>query len=86
MEEIDSGIKYWFNELDQAKKRYDEYHKEGKRIIDIYSCKDSSKVPFNILFSNTDTLFPALYSSTPRPVVMRRFKDEDQTAKAATMA
>ena len=41
---------------------------------------------FNILFSNTETLLPALYSAVPRPVVNRRFKDEDPTGKASATA
>lgn len=78
------GVKYWFNELEEAKKRDSEFHKEGKRINAIYECEDVNKVPFNILYSNTDTLIPALYSATPRPVISRRFKDEDPIGKAAS--
>lgn len=80
------GVKYWLNELDEAKKRDQDYHKEGKRIIDIYECKDAAKVPFNILFSNTDTILPALYSAIPRPVIKQRYKNEDATAQAAATA
>lgn len=80
------GVKYWLNELDEAKKRDKDYHKEGQRIIDIYQCKDTAKVPFNILFSNTDTILPALYSAIPRPVIKQRYKNEDATAQAAATA
>jgi len=80
------GVKYWLNELDEAKKREQKWHKEGRRILDIYSCKDTNKVPFNILYSNTDTILPALYSAIPRPVIKQRYKDEDITAQAAATA
>jgi len=50
------GVKYWLNELDESKKRDQDYHKEGARIVGIYECKDAQKVPFNILFSNTADL------------------------------
>jgi len=80
------GVKYWLNELDEAKKRDQDYHKEGARIIGIYECKDTQKVPFNILFSNTDTILPALYSAIPRPVIKQRYKNEDATAQAAATA
>jgi len=86
--EEDTEIGYWLNEIEQAKKRDKEYRKTGERVLDIYACKDASKVPFNILFSNTDTLLPALYSSVPRPAVKQRFKDQpnplaQHAAKAA---
>jgi len=85
-EPMNTDLAYWLNEIDGAKKRDDDYVRDGDRILDIYSCKDEKKVPFNVLFSNTDTLLPALFSSTPRPVVQRRFKDDDPIGKAAAMA
>jgi len=85
-EPINTDLAYWLNEIDDAKKRDEDYVRDGDRILDIYSCKDEKKVPFNVLFSNTDTLLPALFSSTPRPVVQRRFKDDDPIGKAAAMA
>jgi hypothetical protein len=81
--EDQGGVKFWLNELEEAKKREKEFHKEGKRINSIYECEDTKKTPFNILYSNTDTLIPALYSATPRPVISRRFKDDDPLSKAA---
>lgn len=36
---------------------------------------------FNILWSNTETLRPALYNSTPKPDVRRRFNDADPQGK-----
>ncbi len=80
------NISYWFDELSQARKRDSDFISDGERIMDIYACRDDKRVPFNILYSNTDTLLPALYSSVPRPVVMRRFRDDDPVGKAASMA
>ena len=40
------------------------------------------KNTFNILWSNIETLKPAIYNKTPVPNVQRRFKDEDQLGKA----
>lgn len=77
-------VAYWLNELDAARKREKDWRKEGERILDIYSGKKST--PFNILYSNTETLLPALYSAVPRPVVQRRFKDEDPLGKLASTA
>lgn len=79
-------VRHWLGEIASAKKREKDYRKDGKEVIDIYSGKCPDKVPFNILFSNIETLLPALFSQTPRPVVQRRFKDEDPLGKAAAMA
>jgi hypothetical protein len=76
----------WIAELDQAKKRDEKFRKDGERVLEIYECDDPNKVPFNILFSNTDTLIPALYSAIPIPDVRRRFDDKDPTGKAASEA
>ena len=79
-------VMHWLGEISSAKKREKDYRKDGKEVIDIYSGKCPDKIPFNILFSNVETLLPALFSQTPRPVVQRRFKDEDPLGKAAAMA
>lgn len=79
-------VVYWCNEITAARKREEEYREEGQKIIDIYDGKKSESVPFNVLFSNTETLLPAVYSAVPRPVVERRFKDNDPLGKAAALA
>ncbi len=46
---------------------------EAEKIVKIYEADESEAVPFNILYSNTETILPALYNSTPRPEVARRY-------------
>ena len=84
--EQDSVVRYWLNEIGAAKKREKDWRKDGERILEIYSGKKSSTTPFNILFSNTETHLPAVYSAVPRPIVTRRFKDEDPLGRHASMA
>lgn len=79
-------VKFWLAEIDAAKKRESDFRKDGQRIIKIYEGAKGEQTPFNILFSNTETLMPALYSTVPRPVVQRRFKDTDPLGKAAAQA
>lgn len=79
-------VEYWLNEIKQAKKREKGYLKVGQEVFKIYEADDEEMVPFNILFSNTETLRPALFSAQPRPVVMRRFKDDDPVGKMAADA
>lgn len=79
-------VKFWLGEIAAARKREKDWRREGRRIVDIYHGKKKDQIPFNILYSNTETLAPALYNSQPRPVVQRRFKDEDPMGKAAAQA
>jgi len=78
------AVKFFLNELAAARKREEDYRKEGKRILELYA--GGKDTPFAILYSNTETLLPALYSAVPRPVVQRRFKDDDKLGKLAAHA
>ena len=77
-------VKFFLNELAAARKREKDFRKDGKRILEIYAGEKNN--PFAILYSNTETLLPALYSAIPRPVVQRRFKDDDKLGKLAAHA
>jgi len=84
--EISETVQFWLDEIGAARKREKDFRKDGKRIREIYDGSKSEETPFNILFSNVETMAPALYSQVPRPVVQRRFKDEDPIGKAAATA
>lgn len=85
-EQISEATNFWRNELAEARRREKDYWKQGKEVLEIYNGECPDKIPFNVLFSNTETLLPALYSNTPRPVVGRRFKDEDPLGAAVAKA
>ena len=71
------NVRYWMNELDDAKRREQDFRKDGETILDLYNAEHPDMNPFNILFSNTETLSPALYSQLPRPAVKERFAEKD---------
>lgn len=79
----DPEIKLWTEELASASKREKSWRKEGRKLVAIYEACKKDEVPFNILYSNTETLSPALYNQVPRPRVDRRYKDEDPLGKTA---
>lgn len=81
-----AAIRWWLGEIDMGKKREKDYRKEGDRVLQIYGGKKKDSTPFNILYSNTETLLPALYGAVPRPVVQRRFKDADPLGKLSAQA
>jgi len=74
-------FKYWLAEYQLACKREATWSKQGDNVIKKYEDdrpEYSESTGFNILWSNTETLLPAMYSRTPKPVVSRRFKDDNE--------
>ncbi len=76
----------WLSEIEACRKREKDFRETGKRVLELYDGTKAADTPFNILYSNTETLKPALYSALPRPIVQRRFKDDDPLGKAAAQA
>lgn len=77
-------VRLWLSEIADARRREKRYRAEGKSAIELYEAGKKVEYQFNILYSNTETLAPALYNVVPRPVVQRRFKDEDKIGKLAS--
>ena len=82
----DAAVAYWLSEFEAFRKREKDYRKEGERILEIFGGEKKTTQPFNILYSNTETLLPSLYSAVARPLVQRRFKDADPIGKLAAQA
>lgn len=62
-------IKKWLHEIQAAKRREKSWRKESKDLVAMYEAGKGENVPFNILYSNTETIAPTLYNALPRPVV-----------------
>lgn len=82
---VHSDVKKWMGELDLARKREKDWRKCGKKVQEIYEGCKAEDTPFNVLYSNTETLAPALYAQIPRPAVERRFKDDEDKLGAAVV-
>ena len=78
--------KSWNSKLEDAFKREATFRKEAKRCVNMYEAEGDQKQSFAILYSNTETLAPAVYNSRPIPRVDRRFKDSDPVGKLASDA
>lgn len=87
-------VRKWCKELDLSSKQEKDWRKDSERVVKIYrgeDCRTDSdnggtelkRNAFNILWTNTETMRPALYNSTPQPVCRRRFRDESPVGKAA---
>lgn len=79
-------VEAYLSEYQAALKREKDFRKKGWRLVKMYEGAQKDQNQFNILFSNTETLAPALYNATPRPVVQRKFKDADPLGMAAAKA
>jgi hypothetical protein len=77
-------VRRWLLELKLADKRESQWREKGDKVLKRYRQKEIKKHSFNILWSNTETMRPAIYNSLPKPDVRRRFKDEDPIGKAVS--
>lgn len=83
-------VKDWLEEINLSLKRNEKkWWKKADRVIKRYrdereSERDNAK-KYNILWSNVETLKPALYNQPPKPEVRRRFKDNNPVARQASM-
>jgi len=78
--------KRWKNELKQAKREDETWVKRGKKIVKRYRddrTQSQTSKRYNVLWSNIQTMLPALYGRTPRAQVERRWKDKDPVARTA---
>lgn len=88
MKEINpvAEAKRWKNELKQAKREDEKWINRAKKIVRRYrDDRTASQVSkrYNVLWSNIQTMLPALYGKTPRAQVERRWKDKDPVARTA---
>lgn len=85
-------VSRWLAEIKAYSKTFKGWHDRATNIIKRYRDERESdqeefvKEPehrFNILWSNIQTLQPAIYSRLPEPDIRRRHKDKDTTGRAA---
>lgn len=84
-------VAFWLKEIELSSEAEEPWRKYAKNVLEVYEGETQKRFAkdqkgarnneFNILWSNTETLKPALYNSTPRPDVRKRFKDKDPTGR-----
>ena len=87
----DTEVSRWSKEIDLALKRDKDWtadaevayktYRNDRRIAGEGGRDHRKKDTFNILWSNVETIRPALYSTVPRPDIRRRFQDDDPIGK-----
>lgn len=74
----------WKKELQLADKREKDWRTEAEKVVRRYRAEERKKDRVAVLWSNTETLRPAIYNSRPSPDVRRRFRDADPVGKAVS--
>jgi hypothetical protein len=77
----------WVMEIERYERKANQFKKRGDLILQRYTAEKKDEqaklTTFNVLWSNIQTLKPALYSKDPTPEVERRFKDNDPVGRVA---
>jgi hypothetical protein len=79
----------WYNTIAQYERTFKEWEgrsdKITKRYRDDQRSRNNPNAKFNILWSNVQTITPAVFARLPRPDVSRRFRDNDPIGRVASM-
>ena len=79
----------WYNTIAQYERSYKTWEDRTDRIIKRYRddsrSRNNPNAKFNILWSNVQTITPAIFARLPRPDVSRRFRDNDPIGRVASM-
>jgi hypothetical protein len=86
---VDHTYEDWYKTIMGYERQYKRWEARADRIVKKY--KDDSRYDrnpnarFNILWSNVQTIQPAIFARLPRPDVSRRFRDNDPIGRVASM-
>ncbi len=79
---------YWLGQIETYDKKFLKWQERSKKIVKRYRDErpetEARASKFNILWSNVQTLQPALYSTPPKPNIERRFQDDDDLGRIAS--
>jgi len=78
-----SPAEFWLGEIKDSKSYFKTWRRRSDKVESVYRGEnDPTLEKFNVLWANTETLRPILYSRTPKPQVERRFKEEEDNVTA----
>jgi hypothetical protein len=86
---MDHTYEDWYNCIAQYERTYKEWEGRAEKIVKRYRddsrSRNNTTAKFNILWSNVQTITPAVFARLPRPDVSRRFRDNDPIGRVASM-
>jgi hypothetical protein len=79
----------WYNCIAQYERTFKDWEGRADKIVKRYRddsrSRNNPNAKFNILWSNVQTITPAVFARLPRPDVSRRFRDNDPIGRVASM-
>lgn len=86
---MDHTYEDWYNTIGQYERTFKEWEGRADKIVKRYRddsrTRNNPNAKFNILWSNVQTITPAVFARLPRPDVSRRFRDNDPIGRVASM-
>ena len=88
MEHTSTSVDKWLNVISQYDNEFKKWEARSAKIVKRYRDDNRSQhtnetAKFNILWSNVQTLIPAVYAKLPKAVAARRFGDNDPVGRVA---
>ena len=89
MEATATGVQKYLNIVSQYDNEFKKWEARAEKIVKRYRDDNRSQhtnetAKFNILWSNVQTLIPAVYAKLPKAVAERRFGDNDPVGRVAS--
>jgi energy-coupling factor transporter ATP-binding protein EcfA2 len=79
--------KFWMDAINLAGTDEKEWREDAERVIKRYRGEEEFKNQrYRLLYSNTQTMAPALFNSQPIPDIRRRYGDRDEDARQVAQA
>ena len=82
-----SDYKRYTQEIERYERKFGPWERRAEKIIDRYRDERPERATtakMNILWSNVQTVMPAVFSRLPKPEVTRRNKDRDPVGRVAS--
>ncbi len=89
MENSKHTYEKWYNKIGAYERTFKRWEGRAEKILKRYrddaKYQNNPNARFNILYSNVQTVIPAIFARLPRPDVSRRFRDNDPIGRVASM-
>lgn len=85
------SVQYWIDQIAQYDNTFKKWVARAEKIEKRYRdetelvTRSNTKAKFNILWSNVQTMIPAVFARLPKPDVSRRFRDNDPVGRVAAL-
>lgn len=78
VESSGNSVSAWMQAISLQEDAEKEWRKEAKKVSQLYVNEGDEKSKFNILYSNTQTIAPAIYNSQPIPDIRERYEESEE--------